>query len=127
MLTLKRTRGKSIYSLRGERVHGPRPKWLRAGRAGSSRLGRKFRAPEVPGKVRPKPKVGASEAGLASGGRRVRAGQKFRWPEGPGQVPGRLRAKQRVGMPGLVDVEGGRKLRVGRTFRGPEVPGCPEI
>ena len=55
------------------------PEWLSAGRAGSSGLGRKFRAPEVPGRVRPKPKVGTVAAELASGGQKVRAG-----PEVPG-------------------------------------------
>ena len=84
------------------------------GQTGSSGPDRKFRALEVPGRVRPKPKVGTGEGELASGGRKFRPG-----PE----VPGRFRAKQKVGMPWVVDVEGGRKFEAGRKFRGPKVPG----
>ena len=59
-----------------------------AGRAGSSGPGRKFRAPEVLGRVRPKPKVGTVAAGLASGGRKFRTGPEVPGGGSSGQVPG---------------------------------------
>jgi hypothetical protein len=95
LLTLKRRWKKSIYSLGGEGVHGPRPKSMRAGRAGSSGDGRKVRWPEVPGKVRPVSglsrkcaqsrlvwmlEAGSSGRAGSSGGRRFRAGSG----QGPG-------------------------------------------
>ena len=89
LLTLKRRWKKSIYSLGGEGVHGPRPKSMRAGRAGSSGDGRKVRWPEVPGKVRPGSGLNRELARLGGpagvAGPEVPGwGRKFRGPEVPG-------------------------------------------
>jgi hypothetical protein len=127
MLTLERRWKESIYSLGGERVHGPRPKSVHAGRAGSSGRGRRFRRPEVPGRFRARSGVnrelartelgwmpGAGSSGLAgsSGGRKFRA--RFRAGSG---------VYRNFARPGSALIIWGRKFRDGRKFRGPEVPG----
>ena len=71
----------SIYSGSHEGIsEGRKGTWASA-QVSARRQGRKFRAPEVLHRFRAIQRVGAIGAGLDSGGRRFRAGQRVRGPE----------------------------------------------